>query len=67
MKVRVVSTTSKVKTVQVVNYHNYKRVVLKHIGSAHGKEELEDMILVAEEWIKYYIGQLSLFPGEKPI
>ena len=66
MKVRVVSTASKSKAVQVVNYHNYKRVILKHIGSARSKEELEELILVAEEWIKDYSGQLSLFPEENP-
>ena len=44
MKVRVVSTASKSKAVQVVNYHNYKRVILKHIGSARSKEELEELI-----------------------
>lgn len=66
MKVRVVSTASKAKAVQVVNYNNYKRVILKHIGSAHSKEELEDLMLAAEEWIKDYSGQLSLFPDENP-
>jgi hypothetical protein len=66
MKVRVVSTASKANAVQVVNYHNYKRIILKHIGSAHDKEELDELILVAEEWIKDYSGQLSIFPDENP-
>lgn len=66
MKVRVVSTASKAKAVQVIRYQNYKRVLLKHIGSAHSKEELDELIIEAEEWIKDYSGQLSLFPDENP-
>lgn len=66
MKVRIVTTGSKAKAVQVINYQNYKRVVLKHIGSAHCQEDLEELILLAEEWIKDYSGQLSLFPNESP-
>jgi transposase len=66
MKVRVVSTASKAHAVQVVNYQNYKRVILKHIGSAHNDEELKELRLIAEEWIKDYSGQLSLFPDQSP-
>ena len=63
MKVRVVFTASKGKAVQVVNYQNYKRVILKHIGTAHTDIELADLILIAEQWIRDYSGQLSLFPN----
>jgi hypothetical protein len=66
MKVRVVSTASNGKAVQVVNYHNYKRVVLKHIGSAHTDNELAELVLLAEQWIQNYSGQLSLFPESSP-
>lgn len=66
MKVRVVKTASKANAVQVVRYQNNKRVILQHIGSAHNDEELNELILIAEEWIKEFSNQLSIFPEEPP-
>jgi hypothetical protein len=66
MKIRVVKTASKARAVQVVRYQNNKRIVLQHIGSAHNDADLEELMLVAEEWIKDYSGQLSIFPDESP-
>jgi len=66
MKVRVVKTASKAKAVQVVRYQNNKRIVLHHIGSAHTAEALNDLMALAEEWIKDYTKQFSLFPDENP-
>jgi transposase len=66
MKVRVVTTASKAKAVQVVRYQDNKRIVLHHMGSAHTEEALNDLILLAEEWIKDYTKQLSIFPDENP-
>lgn len=66
MKIRVVKTASKAKAVQVVQYQNNKRVILQHIGSAHTEEALNELLLMAEEWIKDYSSQLSLFPDENP-
>lgn len=66
MKVRVVKTASKAKAVQVVSYQNSKRVILKHIGSAHSEEELKELTTLANEWIRDYTGQLSIFPDVNP-
>lgn len=66
MKIRVVKTSSKASAVQVVRYQNTKRVILQHIGSAHNDEELNELILIAEEWIKDFSNQLSIFPDEHP-
>ncbi|HHV84821.1 MAG TPA: IS1634 family transposase [Petrimonas sp.] len=66
MKIRVVNTASKAKAVQVVRYQNNKRVILQHIGSAHTEESLDELILLAQEWIKDYSTQLSIFPDENP-
>jgi hypothetical protein len=41
MRIIVVKTSSNAKAVQVVNYQNNKRVILKHIGSAHLDETLK--------------------------
>lgn len=66
MKIRVIKTASKAKAIQVVRYQNNKRIILKHIGSAHTEEMLRELFLVAEEWIKNYSSQLSIFPDESP-
>jgi transposase len=66
MKIRVVKTASKAKAVQVVRYQNNKRVILHHVGSAHSEAELADLMLSAQEWIKDYSSQLSIFPDDSP-
>ena len=66
VKIRVVKTASKAQAIQVVRYENNKRVILKHIGSARDDKELRDLMLLAEEWIKDYSGQLSIFADEDP-
>jgi len=66
MKVRVVKTASSAKAVQVVRYHQNKRVIIHHIGSAHSEEALKELLLLADEWIKNFSNQLSIFPDEHP-
>lgn len=66
MKIRVIRTASNAKAVQVVRYQNNKRVILQHLGSAHTEAALADLLLLAEEWIKSYSEQLSIFPDENP-
>jgi hypothetical protein len=62
MKIRVVKTASQAKAVQVVGYYQNTRKILHHVGSAHSKEELENLMILATEWIKDYSNQLSIFP-----
>lgn len=66
MKIRVIKTASNAKAVQIVRYQNNQRIVLQHIGSAHTAEALSDLVVLAEEWIKDYTRQLSIFPDENP-
>jgi len=66
MKIRVVKTASNAKAVQVVRYQKNKRIIMKHIGSSHTKEGVDELKLLAQEWIKSYSSQLSLFPDENP-
>jgi len=66
MRIRVVNTGSKAQAVQVVRYQNSRRIVLHHIGSAHTEEELNELKMLAEEWIKDNTSQLSVFPDENP-
>ena len=66
MKIRIIKTASNAKAVQVVRYQNNKRIVLHHIGSAHTDVGLDELKILAEEWIKDYNHQLSIFPDENP-
>jgi transposase len=66
MKIRIVHTASKAKAVQVVRYQNNKRVIVQHMGSAHNEQELKELLLLAEEWIKNLSNQLSIFPDDAP-
>lgn len=66
MKIRIVKTASSALAVQVIEYKNNKRIILKHIGSSHNEAELEDLKGIAEEWIKNYTQQLSIFPDDNP-
>ena len=43
-----------------------KRIIMQHIGSAHNDAELEELMAIAQEWIKDYTKQLSVFPDESP-
>ncbi|HOU73887.1 MAG: IS1634 family transposase [Tenuifilum sp.] len=66
MRIRVVKTNSNAKAVQVVSYQNNKRVILKHIGSAHSDDTLKELMILANEWVKDYTGQLSIFSDSNP-
>jgi transposase len=66
VKVRVIKTASKASAVQIVHYQNNKRIILQHIGSAHNKDELNELLLIAQERIKDFSGQLNIFPDDNP-
>lgn len=63
--VRTVKTASGSTAVQVIRYHQRKRMVLRHIGSAHTPEELSTLNALAHAWIDQEAQQLHLFPAEK--
>jgi transposase len=61
LKVRIVTTASGANAVQIVRYVNRRRVLVKHIGSAHSQHEIETLLTTAQDWIKDYTHQLSVF------
>lgn len=63
--VRTVKTASGASAVQIVSYQNRKRIILKHIGSAHTQEELNSLRTTAKLWIDRQSKQQRLFPPEK--
>jgi len=51
IKIRIVKTASNAKVVQIVSYQINKRVILKHIGSAYSDDMLNELMILANEWI----------------
>ena len=62
--IRKVKTASNNIAVQIVKYVNRKRIVAKHIGSAHNKDEEKILWENAEKWIVRETKQIPLFPKE---
>jgi transposase len=63
--IRQTKTASGATAVQVVRYFNRSIKIVKHIGSAHNKEELEVIIQAAEKFVMDCSSQLSLFPQNR--
>ena len=65
MKIRTTKTSSGATAVQVVEYINYKRKILSHIGSANTEDELFVLKQAAYLWIEQHSKQSSLFDIDK--
>lgn len=64
---RTTKTASGATAVQIVKYERRKRIVVKHIGSAHTTNELLSLKQSAFNWIKKESHQPPLFPLKKPV
>jgi transposase len=60
--IRTTKTSSRAIAVQVIKYFQRKLIVIRHIGSAHNKEELLRLKKIAALWIEKKSKQKSLFP-----
>ena len=63
--VRAITTPSGATAVQVIRYLYRKRIVVKHIGSAHTKEDIASLKKIAVRWIEHESHQQALFPLDK--
>jgi len=63
--IRKIRTGSNSIAVQVIKYEKRKRVVVKHIGSAHNKDEVIILSNNAAKWITKQTKQIFLFPQEE--
>ena len=61
LSIRIVTTASQSKAVQIVYYRNRKRIVFKHIGSGKTDEEITSLKLIAQDIIDTYSPTLSLY------
>lgn len=66
--VRTTKTASKSTAVQIVRYEHRKKIIVKHIGSAHTREEIEALTQAALDWIEQQANknQLQLLPIPLP-
>lgn len=64
-KIRIVRTSSGAKAVQVIRYENRKRIVFKHIGSAHTPDDLHALKDIARGVIDEASKQLALFEADQ--
>ena len=60
LKTRIVSTSSGANAVQVVRHEGRRVVIVKHIGSAHEPDELEQLKLAARDYIQAHCVQPRL-------
>ena len=63
--IRKVKTGSDSIAVQVIKYENRKRVIVKHIGTAHNKDEAIILWDNAAKWIAEQTKQFFLFPQQE--
>ena len=61
---RTTKTASNATAVQIVRYNYRKRIVVKHIGSAHTPEEIISLKETARNWIEQETRQQRLFPED---
>jgi len=54
LRIRTVKTGSGASAVQLYYYLNRKRIIYKHIGSAKSETELEQLLIVAQDFIDNY-------------
>ncbi|MBW6509986.1 MAG: IS1634 family transposase [Desulfuromonadales bacterium] len=64
LTIRTVRTSSGATAVQVVRNEGKKRIIVKHIGSAHSKNECQRLVTEAEIYAEAHCRQPSLFAKE---
>ena len=60
--IRTIKTSSGNTAVQIVRYEKRKRIIVKHLGSAQNKNQLERLKEEGKMWIERVTRQPSLFP-----
>jgi transposase len=65
-KIREVTYSSNSVSIQVYKIANRKRVIVRHIGTAHNEQEKSDLLSLANEFIEKVSKQLHLFEDNQP-
>ena len=64
-RIRTTKTKSNATAVQIVDYKDNKKYIVKHIGSAHNKEDLDSLKQIAQDWITIESGEIYIFNKEQ--
>jgi hypothetical protein len=65
-KIREVKYPANSVSIQVYKIENRKRVIVRHIGTAHNEQEKSDLLSLANEFIEKVSKQLHLFENDQP-
>lgn len=65
-KVREISYSSNTVSIQVYQIVNRKRIIVRHIGTAHNEQEKSDLLILAQDFIVKSSNQLNLFKTNQP-
>jgi len=65
-KIREVKYSANSVSIQVYKIENRKRVIVRHIGTAHNEQEKSDLLSLANEFIEKVSKQLHLFENDQP-
>lgn len=65
-KVREISYSSNTVSIQVYQIVNRKRIIVRHIGTAHNEQEKSDLLILAQDFIVKSSNQLNLFKTNEP-
>ena len=63
-KIRQIKYAAHSVSVQVYKIENRKRIILRHIGTAHNEQEKTDLLIVANDFIEKISKQLPLLEVE---
>lgn len=64
-KIRQIKYAANSVSIQVYKIENRKRIIVRHIGTAHSEQEKSDLLLLANDFIKKISKQLYLFENNQ--
>ena len=64
-KIRQIKYAANSVSIQVYKIENRKRIIVRHIGTAHNEQEESDLLLLANDFIKKISKQLYLFENNQ--
>lgn len=65
-KIRQIKYSSHSVSVQVYRIENRRRIIVRHIGTARNEQELSDLLVLGNDFIKKASKQLSVFHAGQP-
>ena len=65
-KIREIKYAANSVSIQVYKIENRKRVIIRHIGTAHSEQEKSDLLFLANDFIEKASKQLCLFENNQP-